>query len=217
MRMIKNQKQRYRRAGADCARVVSGLGPGRRAGRSATSINKGRGHQRQSARQQRSFESKTSARAGSDSSEWTDEWSCSESHKVPTFNMQMVVLSGGLSDKADYRGLASFTATLLREGTTKRSSKDIAEQVDALGATLTANSGLSSMTSTVNTGGLVENLDQTLELFADVVRNPTFPQAEVDKYKTRTLAQLQFQRSIPQFLARSSLAGRSMAQAIRRR
>ncbi len=123
------------------------------------------------------------------------------SDKVPTFNMQMVVLSGGLSDKPDYRGLASFTASLLREGTTKRSSRDIAEQVDALGATLTANAGLSSMTSTVNTGGLVENLDQTLDLFADVIRNPIFPQAEVEKYKTRTLAQLQFQRSIPQFLA----------------
>ena len=38
-------------------------------------------------------------------------------------------------------------------------------------------------------------------MFADVIRNPTFPQAEVDKYKTRTLAQLQLQRSIPQFLA----------------
>ena len=124
-----------------------------------------------------------------------------ESHKVPTFNMQMVVLSGGLSDKPDYRGLASFTATLLREGTTKRSSKDIAEQVDALGATLSANAGFSNMTSVVTTGGLIENLDQTLELFSDVVRNPIFPQAEIDKYKTRTLAQLQFQRSIPQFLA----------------
>src|SRR5437868_671435 len=115
--------------------------------------------------------------------------------------MQMVVLSGGLADKPDYHGLASFTASLLREGTTRRSSKDIAEQVDALGATLTANAGLSSLTSTVSTSGLVENLDQTLDLFADVIRNPTFPQAEVDKFKTRTLAQLQFQRSIPQFLA----------------
>ena len=122
-------------------------------------------------------------------------------HKFPTFTMQMVVLSGGLVDKPDYRGLASFTATLLREGTAKRSSKDIAEQVDALGASLGANSGFSSMTSTVSIGGLVENIDQTLELFADVIRNPTFPQAEVEKYKTRTLAQLQFQRSIPQFLA----------------
>jgi len=128
------------------------------------------------------------------------------STKVPTFNMQMVVLSGGLSDPADYRGLASFTASLLREGTKTRSSKEISEQVDAIGATLGANSGFSSMTTNVNAGGLVENLDQTLDLFADVVRNPTFPQAELDKYKSRTLAQLQFQRSIPQFLAQEQFS-----------
>ena len=123
------------------------------------------------------------------------------STKVPTFNMQMVVLSGGLSDPANYHGLANFTAALLREGTTKRSSKEISEQIDALGATLNANAGLSSMTSTVTAAGLVENFDQTLDLFADVIRNPTFPEAEVARYKTRTLSALQFQRSIPQFLA----------------
>src|SRR5262245_50981543 len=95
-------------------------------------------------------------------------------HKVPTFNMQLVVLSGGLSDKPDYRGLASFTATLLREGTAKRSSKEIAEQVDALGATLTSSSGFSSMTSNITASGLLENLDKTMEIFADVIRNPTF-------------------------------------------
>jgi len=128
------------------------------------------------------------------------------SDRVPTFNMQMVVLSGGLSDKADYRGLASFTASLLREGTKTRASKDISEQVDSLGATLTANSGISSMTSVVNSAGLVENLDQTLQLFADVIRNPTFPQAEVDRFKNRTLAQLQLQRSIPQFLAQEQFS-----------
>ena len=124
-----------------------------------------------------------------------------EDHKVPTYTMQMVVLSGGLADKADYRGLASFTASLLREGTTKRTSKDIAEQTDALGATLGSTSGFSSFTSTVTASGLVENMDQTLDIFADVVRNPAFPQTEVDKYKARTLAQLQQQRGSPQFLA----------------
>ena len=122
-------------------------------------------------------------------------------NKVPTFTMQMVILSGGLADQADYHGLASFVAALLREGTTKRSSKEIAEQADALGTTISSTSGLSSLTSTVTASGLVENLDQTLDIFADVIRNPSFPQVEVDKYKTRTLAQVQFQRSIPQFLA----------------
>lgn len=129
-----------------------------------------------------------------------------ESHKVPTFTMQMVVLSGGLSDKPDQRGLSSFTAALLREGSTKRTSKDIAEQMDALGATLGSTSGFSSMTSTVTSSGLVENLDQVMEIFADVVRNPGFPKEEVDKYKTRTLAQLQLQRGSPQFLAQEQFS-----------
>jgi len=129
-----------------------------------------------------------------------------ENHKVPTFAMQMVFLSGGLSDKEDYRGLASFTASLLREGTTTRSSKDIAEQVDAIGATLSANSGLATMTSVVNTSGLVENIDQTLGLFADVIRNPAFPKEEVEKYRARTLAQLQLARSNPGFLAQEQFS-----------
>ena len=128
------------------------------------------------------------------------------STKVPTFNMQMVVLSGGLSDPADYRGLASFTASWLREGTKTRASKDIAEQIDSLGATLGAGSGFSSMTTNVSAGGLVENFDQTLEILADVIRNPTFPQAEVDRYRNRTLAQLQFLRSNPQFLAQEQFS-----------
>ncbi|MEA2173573.1 MAG: zinc protease [Blastocatellia bacterium] len=124
-----------------------------------------------------------------------------QDHKVPTFTMQMVVLSGGLSDPSNNRGLAATTAALLREGTQKRTSKEIAEQTEALGATLNTGAGLSSLTSTVSANGLVQNLDQTLDIFADIVRNPKFAADEVEKYKTRTLAQLQFQRSSPQFLA----------------
>jgi zinc protease len=123
------------------------------------------------------------------------------STKVPTFTMQMVVLSGGLADPADYHGLATFTAGLLREGTASRSSKDLAEQVDALGATVGATSSLSSLTSTVTASGLVETLDQTMDIFADVVRNANFPQAEVDRYKSRLLAQQPLLRASAQFLA----------------
>ena len=129
-----------------------------------------------------------------------------ENPKVPTFTAQMVILSGGLTDKPDFRGLASFTASLIREGTTKRSSKDIAEQIDSMGATLTTGSGLSNTTSTVTASGLVENLDQTFDIMADVIRSPNFPAAEVEKFKTRALAQLQVQRSSPQFLAQEQFS-----------
>lgn len=124
-----------------------------------------------------------------------------ENHRVPTFSMQMVVLSGGLSDPADYHGLASFTAAMLREGTTTRKSREIAEQVDTLGATLTAGSGLANFTTTITTAGLVENFDPALGLFSDIILNAKFPQEEIDKFKARQLQTLNFQRSIPQFLA----------------
>ncbi|MCI0487270.1 MAG: insulinase family protein [Blastocatellia bacterium] len=124
-----------------------------------------------------------------------------ENHKVPTFSMQVTFLSGGLSDPADHPGLANFTAALLREGTGKRTSREIAEQVDSLGATLTAGSGMSSFTTNVSASGLVENLDSVLEIFADVIRNPSFPKEEVEKYKNRTVSQMQFLKSNPGFLA----------------
>src|SRR6185369_6120622 len=59
-----------------------------------------------------------------------------ENHKVPTFTMQMVILSGGLADPSQQRGLASFTAALLTEGTSKRTSREISEQAERMGASL---------------------------------------------------------------------------------
>jgi len=124
-----------------------------------------------------------------------------ENHKLPTFAMQMVMLSGGLSDPSDLHGVAQFTAALLREGTKTRTSRQIAEQVDSIGATLSAGSGLSGISSMVSASGLTDNFDQVMELFADVILNPTFPTDELSKLKTRTLAQLRSQRSYPFFLA----------------
>lgn len=121
--------------------------------------------------------------------------------QVPTFTMQMVILSGGLSDPIDNRGLADFTADLLREGTKTRTSREIAEQIESLGATLNANSDLSSFTTTITSSGLVQNFDSALDIFADVIRNPVFPKEEVEKYKTRIVSQLQQQRTNPNFLA----------------
>lgn len=124
-----------------------------------------------------------------------------ENHKLPTFNMQMVILSGGLADPAGKAGLAQFTASMLREGTKTRTSKQISEQIEALGGTLMAGSGLSSLTSVVSAGGLTDNFDQVMGLFADVILNPSFPQDELNKLKTRMIAQLRMARSQPGFLA----------------
>lgn len=120
---------------------------------------------------------------------------------VPTFSMQMVILSGGLADPADRRGLAGFTAAMLREGTTSKTGSRISEQVDSLGAVLTANASTSSPTTTIFTSGLTESFDPALDLFADVIRNPRFAKEEFEKYKTRAASQLQLHRSNPLYTA----------------
>lgn len=124
-----------------------------------------------------------------------------EDHKVPTFSLQLLVSGGGLADPADKRGLAMATASLLREGTKHRSSREIAEQLATLGSGLGAGASPSSGESSVSITGLSENIDATLALAADVVRNPAFPAAEVGKFKARYLSQLVHQRSLPGFMA----------------
>jgi zinc protease len=124
-----------------------------------------------------------------------------EDHKLPTFSMQLIIGGGGLADPADKHGLAMVTASLLREGTALRTSRDIAEQLATLGATLSAGASPSSGDSSVTLTGLSENVDAILALAADVVRNPSFPQAEVDKFKSRYLSRVEYQRSLPNFVA----------------
>lgn len=124
-----------------------------------------------------------------------------ENHKLPTFSMQMVILSGGFADPAGQEGTSQYVATMLREGTKTRASRQIAEAVDSLGASLNASASLASLTTNISASGLTDQFDPIMELFADVILNPTFPKEEFEKLKTRGIAQLRFQRSQPNFLA----------------
>ena len=124
-----------------------------------------------------------------------------EDHKLPTFSMQLWFNGGGLADPPAKRGVSMVTASLLREGTKQRSSRDIAEQLATLGASLSSSSGPASGESVVSVTGLSDFVDPTMALAADVIRNAQFPAAELDKFRARFLAQLQIQRANPGFQA----------------
>jgi predicted Zn-dependent peptidase len=89
---------------------------------------------------------------------------------------------------------------MLKEGTTSRNSKQIAEEADRLGVTINAGAPYASDVATVSASGLSDNLSQWLPLAADIVLNPSFPSSELDKLKQRQKVQLQQQRSSPSFL-----------------
>jgi len=115
---------------------------------------------------------------------------------VPKVSVVLTIESGLAVDPAEKAGLAQFVADTVQEGTSTRDSRKIKQEVFAMGATLTAAAGQD--TSSFNMRGLAETLPAMLTVLADVVRNPTFPQSEVDLLKANTTQGLQAQLASPQ-------------------
>jgi zinc protease len=129
-----------------------------------------------------------------------------EDHRAPqVFFTLLVDGAGGYYDPQASPGLATFTAALMREGTTTKTSEAISEQLDRLAASVSVGAGISAGFGQITGSGLTNNLDTVLALMADVVMNPSFPQVEVDRYKTRSKANFINQRTQPGFLAQERL------------
>jgi zinc protease len=125
-----------------------------------------------------------------------------EDHRLPLVTARLTILgAGALNDPADVPGLADITATMLKEGTKTRSSKQIAEQTEELGASIGAQAPWGSETATFTASGLSDNASQWIALASDILLNPSFPEGELNKLKQRMRIQLKQQRSTASFLA----------------
>src|SRR2546423_6687063 len=91
-----------------------------------------------------------------------------EDHKLPTVNYSLWIKSGALSDPADMPGLAAFTADTLRGGTAKRTSSQIALDLDELGASFLTNASFGSNATTVQASGLTQSADELMELMREI-------------------------------------------------
>jgi zinc protease len=107
------------------------------------------------------------------------------SSTLPLVTADLTVRGGASSDPQGLAGAASMTAELLTEGTTSRSAKDVARQTETLGANLEASSGWESTSVTLNVTS--DKLAAAMPLLADVVRNPTFKDEELDRVRTQSL------------------------------
>jgi len=125
-----------------------------------------------------------------------------EDHRAPQVSFQILIPgAGGYFDPADTPGLASITATMLREGTTSRTTLQISEALERMAASVGAGAGLSSRDATISASSLTETFPATFDLAADVLLNPIFPDEELSRYKERTRTGLLQQRTSPGFLA----------------
>ena len=118
---------------------------------------------------------------------------------TPLVTSSLTILSGGEVDPAALPGLADFTANLLTQGTKTRSAPQIARVAEALGGSLSASAGwdMTTIGITVTT----PKAAAALALLADVVRNPVFAKAEVERQRAQALDNLSVSLSQPRQLA----------------
>lgn len=102
-----------------------------------------------------------------------------EQREVPVISFNLLVRAGSVTDPAGKEGLASLTAGLLRKGTKTRSADQLSAELDFIGGLLGVGATFDYTSGTAEF--IKKDINKGLDLLADVVLNPTFPQAEVDK------------------------------------
>jgi zinc protease len=118
---------------------------------------------------------------------------------IPLVASRLVIKAGAAADPKGRDGLAQLTADVLTKGTTTRTAEQIAQGVEALGATMSANAGWDS--SSIDVSVMSANLDKAMEFVSDVARNATFKQKEIDRERARTLDSLQVTLEQPDEIA----------------
>lgn len=120
--------------------------------------------------------------------------------QMPLVTAQLLIKSGGEVDPSELSGAADMTAALLTRGTTTKSATQIAEAIEALGGTLNSGAGWDS--STITTGVMSSRIGPALEILADVLRNPTFKDEEIDRLRKQYLNGLRVSLGTPGTIAR---------------
>ncbi|MDQ7040864.1 MAG: pitrilysin family protein [Rhodothermus sp.] len=118
-----------------------------------------------------------------------------ERHAVPVVNFQLILDAGYAADQFARPGTATLAMNMLDEGTTSRTALEISDELDRLGARLGTGSALD--VSTVYFSALRDKLEPSLELFADVILNPAFPEADFQRLKQQQLVAIQREQVSP--------------------
>jgi zinc protease len=126
-------------------------------------------------------------------------------HAEPAVAVQMLITTAGSTkDPAGMPGIAQMTASLLSQGTEKRSAQQLAEAIDFVGGVL--NASASKDVTEVSLQVVKKDLDTGLDVMSDEVLHPAFRQDEIDRQRQQLLSNLQVQYSDPEYLASMVLA-----------
>jgi predicted Zn-dependent peptidase len=127
-----------------------------------------------------------------------------EYRRLPIVALHLVLDAGGVHDPPAQPGVASFTAAMLTEGTKRRSAIQISDDVGSLGASLSAGAAFDS--ASLSGSSLSRHLDALLDVYADVLLHPTFPEKDFRRVKDQRLVALVQQRDQPGAVAAKAFA-----------
>jgi zinc protease len=116
----------------------------------------------------------------------------------------MAIKAGSTAEPEDKPGLASITASLLMQGTAKRSASRINSEIDFIGGSLSVSGGNDFASTGLRV--LKKDLRTGLDLLSDVLMNPVFDQKEIDRKVKETLAEIQRQKEEPGIIAGDAFA-----------
>lgn len=122
-----------------------------------------------------------------------------ERHSAPVVNFSLLVPSGFASDATSAPGTCSFAQSMLAEGTPTRDSLKVAEELEALAANFSATANLDF--ATVDLDALKSNLDKSLDIYADLILHPAFPEKEFARLQKERLAALEREKVEPRAMA----------------
>jgi zinc protease len=122
-----------------------------------------------------------------------------ERHSAPVVNFSLLVNGGYSSDATSALGTCSFAQRMLEEGTPTRDSLKIGEELESLSAEFSAGANLDF--ATVDLDALKANIDKSLEIYADLILHPAFPEKEFTRLQKDRLAAIQREKVTPNSMA----------------
>jgi zinc protease len=123
-----------------------------------------------------------------------------EQHEVPLVYVNAIFPAGAVWD-GEQNGLAALTADALLFGSKNYTKDQIEQSFEFLGASISANAGTEA--AKVSASFKKDDFEKLFPIFSDIIKNPTFPQVEVEKRKQRWIAELEQDRESPRRVIRS--------------
>jgi len=118
-----------------------------------------------------------------------------ENHATPIFAARAVFLGGVRFENEKNNGISNFLSDMFTRGTDSRTAEDIAVEIESIAAEIDGFSGRNSIGVAIES--LSKNFDKTIDIFSDVILNPSFPEEEIERARREILANINRQGDNP--------------------